>query len=142
MINVRPYLAIGTAKTLSMLFVMVGLLATVGCRTHEPMPPFHGKLGISVPSITLKQGQVGMVIVTLDRSPEFDREVAVITTPPAGIEITPRYVAVRNTDESIMGVQVTVPRETTVGEYRVNVTGTPTLSDPIPTFFTVKVVSP
>jgi hypothetical protein len=142
MINVPPYLIARTVKTMSALCLMTGLLATVGCHTTEPLPPFHGKVGISVPPITLKQGQVGMVIVTLDRSPAFDRDVAVITTPPAGIEITPRYVAVRATDESIMGVQVTIPRETVPGEYRVDVSGTPTLSDPVPTFFIVKVIAP
>ena len=145
MITARPSsrLTAKTLKTISALFVMVGLLATVGCRTPaDVLPPYHGKLGIATPSITLRQGGVGQVIVTLQRSPGFDRDVAVITTPPDGIETTPHYVAVRATDQPILGVQVNLPQDTALGEYRVNVTGTPKQSDPVATYFIVTVIAP
>jgi hypothetical protein len=133
-------------KMMIAVFMMLSLMMVTGCKsTVSPQGgvlPQDREFKISVPTYnTVKQGESAVVLVKLDRGPFFKRDVQMQMTAE-GIAVTPADALIKASEKAEVQLQIAVPRDAALGEYRVYVKGTPTTGKPTSTEFTVKVVAP
>ena len=99
---------------------------------------------IAVPTFEteVKQGQLQTVTVSLDRGEMFKRDVRLEIRASKGITVEPTHVVVRGNEKPEVVLQITAPKDTSLGEYKVFVKGIPESGEPTSTDITVKVVAP
>ena len=120
-------------------------VAVVGC-----MSPRGGGLSedegfkISVPTFTtdVKQGDRQTISVTLQREKFFKQNVRLQIIGAKGISVTPTDVLVKASDTPEVQLQIAVPKDAALGEYRVFVKGTPETGLRASIVIKVKVVTP
>ncbi|HBG28427.1 MAG: hypothetical protein A2Y10_10990 [Planctomycetes bacterium GWF2_41_51] len=101
---------------------------------------------IAVPTFgtKIKQGETQSVIISLDRGESFKQDVTleIKLAKGKGITFEPAKVLVKVSDKSDVQLMITAPENTSIGEYIVSVTGTPTVGEATTTEFKVNVVAP
>ena len=135
-------------KTVTLICTALALTSVSGCFfSGTKVSPTGGIVSqdegfsISVPTtLTLQQGAEASVLVTLNRGAYFKQDVRLAINAD-GISVFPTYLLVKASDKPDVKVQITVPKEAALGEYRVSVKGTPKTGNPASTEFIVKVVS-
>ncbi|HTB63953.1 MAG TPA: hypothetical protein VK737_10225 [Opitutales bacterium] len=133
-------------KILFAIAMTLSLMTASGCQgtnvsSQGGIVPIDEEFSITVPTPnTIKQGGNATVTVVLNRGAYFKRDVQ-LDTKTDGITITPSSVLVKASDVPNVLFQVNVARDAAIGEYRVNVTGTPTTGTPTATVFIVNVVA-
>jgi len=128
-----------------MVVATLALVAVVGC-----MSPRGGGLAedegfkIAVPTFTtdVKQGDRQTISVTLHREKFFKENVRLQVSASKGITVTPTDVLVKASETPEVQLQITAPKDAALGEYRVNVKGTPETGQPASIEIKVKVVTP
>jgi uncharacterized membrane protein len=100
------------------------------------------KVAVPTYDTDVKQGEVGIVTVSLERGESFKQDVRLQINTTKGISVEPTDVIVKASDKPDVQLRITVPKDAALGEYSVSVTGTPTTGEPTSTSFDVKVVSP
>ena len=128
--------------TIVATLALVGLL---GC-----MSPRGGGMAedqgfkISVPTFTtdVKQGDRQTISVTLQREKFFKQNVRLETSASGGIRVTPTDVMVKASESPEVQLQIAAPKDAAIGEYRVNIKGTPETGQPASIEIRVKVVAP
>ena len=128
-----------------MIVATLALVAVVGC-----MSPQGGGMSedegfkIAVPTFTtdVKQGDRQTIGVTLHRGKFFKQDVKLQASASKGISVTPTDVLVKASDTPEVQLQIAAPKDAALGEYRVNIKGTPETGLPASIEIKVKVVAP
>ena len=133
-------------KTLIATFTMLALITvSSGCwntSSQGGTAPVNEEFNITVPtSISVKQGDATTITVSLKRGANFKRDVQLELTAD-GISVTPRNVLVKASDTPDVQIKIMAAKDAALGEYTVNVKGTPTTGQPASTGCKVKVVAP
>jgi uncharacterized membrane protein len=133
-------------KTIIAATIMLSLMMVSGCRsTVSPQGgilPQDKEFTIAVPThSTVKQGESLPVTVSLNRGSFFKRNVK-LEINAEGLSVTPNEVMIKASEKPEAQLQMTVPRDAALGEYRVYVNATPASGKTTSTEFTVKVVTP
>lgn len=99
---------------------------------------------IQVPMFTtdIKQGDRQTINVTVRRGELFKQDVRLEIKASEGITVTPGNVLVRASDVGEVPLQIVVPRNAALSEYRVYVKGTPQTGESTSIEIKVKVVAP
>jgi uncharacterized membrane protein len=118
-----------------------------GCQSNSPEGGSVVKgeaFRIAVPTFTteIKQGEVQSVPITLERGDSFKQDVTLKITALKGIGIKPTKLVIKAGDSPIVQVRISAAKDAAFGEYRVSVTGTPTVGEATSMDFNVKVVAP
>lgn len=133
-------------KTVTTMCLMMAVLAVSGCQftkksSQGGIVPLKQEFSITVPaSVTIKQGAHATFAISLNRGADFKQDVELYINAE-GISVTPSYVLVKASDKPDVPFQITVARDTAIGEYRVMVKGMPVTGDSTATVFTVKVLA-
>jgi hypothetical protein len=126
--------------------VMTLAVATIfGCQSPQGggMSEDEGfKVSVPVLGAKIKQGDRQTVNVSLDRGKYFKQDVKLEITATGGISVEPTSVLVKASDKPEVQLQIAVPKDAALSEYRVYVKATPATGQPTSTDFTVKVVAP
>jgi uncharacterized membrane protein len=101
---------------------------------------------IAVPTFDtkVKQGETQSVTISLERGESFKQDVTlqIKLSKGEGITFDPAKVLVKASDKPDVQLMITAPKNATLGEYKVSVTGTPTTGEPTSVEFNVKVIAP
>jgi uncharacterized membrane protein len=132
-------------KTAIAIVMTLALMAVFGC-----MSPKGGGMSedegfkISVPTFTtdVKQGDRQTVSVTVKREKFFKQNVKLQISASSGISVTPTDVLVKASDTPEVQLQIAAPKDAAIGEYRVQVKGTPETGLSASIEIRVKVVAP
>jgi len=74
---------------------------------------------------TVKQGEIKSAKVTLKRGKYFKQDVTVKLEASRGISVKPTDVTIKASEEPVIPIQISVPKDAAIGEYRIHVQGTP-----------------
>lgn len=90
---------------------------------------------------TIKQGEVQVVTLNLERGDQFKRDVKLDIRAPKGVRIDPDEVTVAASEKPEVEVRIAADRDAALGEYDVYVKGTPESGHATSMDFSVHVVS-
>ena len=133
-------------KTVIAVAMILAVATLIGCQTS----PRGGNMAknegftISVPNFSteVKQGQLQMVTISVQRDSLFKQDVKLEVKAPKGIGIEPKNITVKASDKPDVQLQVAAPKDAAIGEYPVVVKGVPETGEPTSVGFTVKVIAP
>jgi uncharacterized membrane protein len=99
---------------------------------------------ITVPTFTttIKQGELQTVTVSVNRDDYFKQDVRMEIKTPAGLSIDPTSVQVRAGDKPDIQLRISANKDAAIGDYRVDVKGTPESGDQSVGYFNVTIVAP
>jgi uncharacterized membrane protein len=133
-------------KTAIAIVMTLALAILSGCQTSPrggSMVKDEGfRIAVPTFSTEVKQGEIQMVSVSLQRDPLFKQEVKLVIKAAKGIGVEPTSVTVKASEKPDMQLQIAAPKDAALGEYPVVVTGTPETGAPTSVGFTVKVIAP
>lgn len=137
-------------RTAIALLMTLALAAVCGCEWLRQTSPRGGSLfkderfRISVPvfDTTVKQGEVQTVSVSLERGKNFKQDVTLQVSAAKGIGVAPADLLVKASDRPDVQLRIDAAKDAAIGEYRVQVKGTPKTGEPTSVQFIVKVVAP
>jgi len=90
----------------------------------------------------IKQGESQSVAISLEREDYFKQDVTLHITPSKGLYVEPMTVLVRAGDRPDVQFRIAAAMDAAIGEYKVNVAGTPSTGKATSIDFKVMVVSP
>jgi uncharacterized membrane protein len=128
--------------------VMTLVLATVsGCQSSSQrggsvLKDEGFKVTVPTFSTEVKQGEVQIVTVSLERGEYFKQDVKLQIKASTGISVDPTSVIIKASDKPDVQLRIAVAKDAAIGEYRVSVKGTPKTGASTSMEFNVKVVSP
>jgi len=123
----------------------LAMVAAVGCMSPKGggMSGDEGfKIQVPMFSTDIKQGDRQTINVTLRRGDFFKQDVKLEMKASPGISVMPTSFLVKASDTKDVPLQIVVPKDAPIGEYRVFVTGTPQTGQPTSIEIKVKVVAP
>jgi hypothetical protein len=132
-------------KTAIAIVMTLALTGVLGCMSPKGGGMAEGQgFKISVPTFDtkVKQGDRQTVTISLHRGESFKRDVTLQIRAAKGISVEPTEVLVKGSDAPDVQLQIAVPTDAAIGEYRVSVKGTPATGEATSTEFKVKVVGP
>ena len=132
-------------KTAIAAVMLLAIAALVGCQSPQGggMSEDEGfKIGVPILGAKIKQGDRQTVNVSLNRGKYFKQDVKLEVSATEGISVEPTNVLVKASDKPEVQLQIAVPKDAALSEYRVYVKATPETGQPTSTDFTVKVVAP
>jgi uncharacterized membrane protein len=135
-------------KKIIMIVVALAWVTVCGCQSSSSRggSVLRGegfKIAVPTYDTEVKQGEIKIVAVSLERGESFKQDVRLqINTIKGGISVEPAKVLVKASDKPDVQLRITVPKDAALGEYSLSVTGTPETGEPTSTSFNVKVVSP
>ena len=139
----KNFIAIMMMGTLS-ITLLVAFISVTGCRNTSNMggiAPVNEEFSISVPSsCEIRQGETETIKLTLNRGAYFKQDVQ-LEIKANGIQVTPKNILVKSSDSSDVKIQITVGKDTALGEYTASVKGSPVNGRSASTTFMVKVVA-
>lgn len=129
--------------------ILTLVLAAVSLATDSPKGGSVAKgegFNISVPTFDtkVKQGETQAVTISLERGDSFKQDVTlqIKLSKGEGISVDPAKVTIKASDKPGAQINITVPKDAALGEYKVSVKGTPTTGEATSVEFNVKVVAP
>ena len=129
-----------------MVIVMAGfLMAALGCVSPRGGGVSSGEgfqIGTPALDTRLVQGQSQSVTVSLNRGALFKRDVTLEIRASSGISVQPTKAVVKASATPDVQLQITAPRATALGDYKIYLKGTPDMGEATSTEFTVRVVAP
>ena len=136
-----------TALRASGPLLMIPALILSGCWMNSTkvspqggIVPTHEEFSITVPkSYTIKQGSSVTAYLTVNRDSYFKQDVQ-LELKTEGISVTPSQIMVKASDRPEAQVQVVVPKDAALGEYKVFVKGSPVTGNSTKSEFTVTVI--
>ena len=132
-------------KTALMIVMALTVAAVSGCASPRggSMSSDEG-FKIAAPTFTtdVKQGDRQTVTVSLKRDKYFKQDVTLQATATSGISVEPSEVVVKASESPDVQFQIKAPKDAALGEYRVNIKGTPETGQSTSTEIKVKVVGP
>jgi len=126
---------------------MLALATVSGCQSSSPRGGSEFKdegFKIAVPTFSteVKQGEVQIVTVSLERGEYFKQDVKLQIKAAKGISVDPTSVIIKASGKPDVQLRIAAAQNAALGEYRVSVRGIPKTGEPTSTEFNVKVVSP
>ncbi len=132
-------------KTAMAMVMALALTVAFGCMSPKGggMSNDDGfKIQVPVFATDIKQGDRQTITVTLRRGESFKQDVRLQINASEGIRVTPTDVLVKASDTPEVQLQIAVPKDAALSEYRVYVKGTPETGEPTSIAIKVKVVAP
>jgi uncharacterized membrane protein len=132
-------------KTAIATVMMLVLTVVFGCMSPQGggMSKDEGfKIQVPMLATEIKQGDRQTISVTLHRAEFFKQDVRLESKASQGITVTPASVLVKASGAPEVALQIAVPKEAALGEYRVYLKGTPETGQPASIEIKVKVVAP
>jgi len=132
----------------ALALTVIATLALVGfCGCMSPkgggMSKDEGfKIQVPMFATDIKQGDRQTINVTVRRGEFFKQDVRLEIKASPGISVTPTDVLVKASDTPEVPLQIAVPKNAALSEYRVFVKGTPQTGQPTSIEIKVKVVAP
>jgi uncharacterized membrane protein len=102
------------------------------------------KIAAPIFETKMKQGETQSIAISLERGESFKQDVTLEfkLSKGEGITFNPAEILVKVSDESNVQLMIEVSENAAIGDYKVSVTGTPTIGEATSTEFKVKVVAP
>jgi uncharacterized membrane protein len=102
------------------------------------------KIGVPAFDTKIKQGEIKIVTISLERGESFKQDVTleIKLSKGEGITFDPAKAIVKAGDKPEVQLTITAPKDAALGEYHVSVKGIPKTGESTSTAFTVKVISP
>jgi len=132
-------------KTAMVIVMTLALTVVFGCMSPKGggMSKDEGfKIQVPMFATDIKQGDRQTINVTVRRGELFKQDVRLEIKASEGISVTPTNVLVKASDTKDVPLQIAVPKNAALGEYRVFVKGTPQTGEPTSIEIKVKVVAP
>ncbi len=133
-------------RLISAGLMTLGLVALFGCNASNPGGSGSGvakkatfKIDAPATHTTIKQGDTKEVKLTLDRGKDFHDDVDLKFDAPAGLTVDPSMHTVKASDDKEVVVKVSAPKDATVGDHIIKVTGTPKSGSTATVDVTIKV---
>ncbi len=123
----------------------LSLIAVLGCASPRGGGVTANEgftIGTPTFDTKIKQGESESVTVTLNRGEYFKRDVTLEIKASKGISVEPTQALVKASERPDVRLQITVPKDAAIGEYKIFVKGTPQTGEATSTEFIVKVVAP
>jgi len=133
--------AIATVTALA-LTVVVGCLQASSSRGGG-VPKDEG-FRVAVPNFEtdVKQGELQTVTVSIKRDDYFKQDVKLEISAAKGISVEPTSVLVKASDKPDVQLRIAASKDAALGQYRVDVKGTPETGESVSADFNVKVAAP
>ncbi|MHB0946880.1 MAG: COG1470 family protein [Sedimentisphaerales bacterium] len=133
-------------KVITIMVVLTLALATASKGADSPKGGSVGKgegFKIDVPTfdVRLKQGETQSIAIKLQRGESFKQDVKLQIKAAKGISIDPAKVLVKSSDIPEVQLAITIPNDAAIGDYVVNVIGTPETGELTSVEFKVKVLA-
>ncbi|HBG78436.1 MAG TPA: hypothetical protein DDW84_06280 [Phycisphaerales bacterium] len=133
-------------KVIAIMVVLTLVLATASKGADSPKGGSVAKgegFRIDVPTfdVRLKQGETQSIAIKLQRGESFKQDVKLQIKAAQGISIDPAKVLVKGSDIPEVQLAIMVPKDAAIGDYVVNVIGTPETGEPTSVEFKVKVLA-
>ena len=129
--------------------IVMGLALTIlaGCQSNGTqggtVPNGQGfKITVPTFSTTIKQRELQTVTISVNRDDYFKQDVTVAIKAPAGLSVDPTSVRVRAGEKPDVQLRISANKDAALGDYHVDVTGTPETGEPSVAYFNVTVVAP
>ena len=134
-------------KTAITMVTALALVTFLGCKSTSERGGGASRdegFRIVAPSLTqeVKQGEMQAVIVTVLRGDNFKRDVSLEIKPSKGLNVEPTFAKVRASDKADVQLRIVATKDTSLGEYRIYVKGTPETGESATAEFAVKVIAP
>jgi len=134
-------------KTAMAITIVATLALVVGFGCMSPkgggMSGDEGfKIQVPMFSTDIKQGDRQTITVSIKRGEFFKQDVRLEIKASPGINVTPTNVLVKASDTPNVQLQIAVPKDAALSEYRIFVTGTPQTGEATSIEIKVKVVAP
>ena len=132
------------------MMLTLALAVVCGCAWLSRTSPQGGsvftddgfKIAVPVFDTSVKQGEVQTVAVSLQRGKNFKQDVTLQVNATKGISVAPTDVSVKASDKPELQLRIEAAKDAAIGEYRVQVKGTPKTGGATSVEFKVKVVAP
>lgn len=137
-------------RTVIAVVMTLAVAAVCGCGWLSRTSPQGGsvftddgfRIAVPVFDTSVKQGEVQTVTVSLLRGKNFKQDVTLQVSVTKGISVAPTDVSVKASDKPELQLRIEAAKDAAIGEYRVQVKGTPKTGEPTSVQFIVKVVAP
>jgi len=137
-------------RTAIAVVMTLALTAVCGCGWLSQTSPQGGsvftddgfKIAVPLFDTSVKQGEVQTVTVSLQRGKNFKQDVTLQINATKGISVAPTDVSVKASDKPELQLRIEAAKDAAIGEYRVQVKGTPKTGEATSVQFIVKVVAP
>ena len=130
-------------KTVLILSLIV-TASLAGCKKSEE----GGRAGndtfrLSVPALTttIKQGEMQVVRVTMERGEGFTQPVKLEAKALGGLQVDPESTTIKPSDKGDVQLKITAAKDAPLGEMKILVKGTPDKGEPAETEFKVNVTA-
>lgn len=131
---------------ISIAIVMVmSLMVVLGCESPRGGGVSNSEgFTIATPTLptTIKQGEDQTVTITLNRGESFKRDVTLEIRASKGISVDPTKVTVKGNEKPDVQLRISAPKKADLGEYKIEIKGTPETGEATSTELIVRVVSP
>ncbi len=129
---------------LTVMTVVLASLVACSMSSRGGDTPKEEGFRILVPAFdkSVKQGEVRTVDLSLARGDYFKQDVRLEIRASKGIDVQPAEVLVKGSDRPDVQLRISAPPNAPLGEYRVNVKGTPQTGEQASAEFQVRVVAP
>jgi uncharacterized membrane protein len=127
------------------LATLLAVAVLVGCESRRGgglAKEESFKLVVSPFDARIKQGETRMVNVWLNRGKYFQQDVDLAIRGTQGLTVEPMSAKIKAGDKPELPLRVTVPKDASLGEYKIYVTATPRSGESTSIDIAVKVISP
>jgi uncharacterized membrane protein len=131
-------------KMALMVTALIAAAAFVGCKkSEEGGGAGNETFKVVVPAMTtdVKQGEVQIVKVSIERGSGFKDAVKLQTKAPAGISVDPDSTTVKAGDKGDVQLKVTAAKDASLGEAKIELRGTPDKGEAVEIEFKVNVIA-
>ena len=134
-------------KTAISIVMTLALTALCGCTSGSPegggLSQDDGfKIVVPAFGTKIKQGETQSVVVTLNRGGFFKEDVALEIKPAKGISLEPTSILVKASDKPELQLRISAAKDAAIGDYLVDVKGSPKTGAATSTHFVVNVIAP
>ena len=133
-------------KVIAIMVVLTLVLSAVSRGADSPKGGSVGKgegFKIDVPTfdVKVKQGETQAIAIKLQRGESFKQDVTLKIEAAEGISVAPARVLVKASDAPEVQLTIMASKDAAIGDYVVNVIGTPETGEPTSVEFKVKVLA-
>ena len=134
-------------KNVITVVLLLALAAISGCQSSSSrggsvLKDEGFKIAVPTFATQIKQGEVQIVTVSLERGVHFMQDVKLKIESSNGINVEPDSVIIESSDTPDVQLTITAAKDAALGEYSVRVVGIPKTGKSTSTKFNVNVVAP
>ena len=121
---------------------LIAMAAIVGCKkSEEGGGAGNDTFKVVVPAMTtdVKQGEVQLVRMSVDRSSGFKQGIKLELKAPTGLQVDPDSITVKPGDKGDVQLKITAAKDAPLGDQKIMVKGTPDHGEAVEIEFKVTV---